>query len=112
MVLSGGGDAGKVDAAVTKREIEKLGFVGGVEAVNEHADELRQYVEEDSAEATETEINRRLLWTLEAGQLAWDDAARAAGAARIDKVFGAKNTERYYAAYNRGAETRIRELTV
>jgi uncharacterized protein YciW len=96
---------------MTKREIEKLGFESGVDAVNEHVDELRRYCDEETAEATEAEIKRRLLWTLEAGQLAWDDAARSAGAARIDKVFGAKNTERYYAAYNRGAETRIRELT-
>lgn len=96
---------------MTKREIEKLGFGGGVDAVNEHVDELRRYVEEDSAEATEAEIKRRLCWTLEARQLAWDDAARAAGAARLDNVFGAANVKRYYDAYNRGAEARIRELT-
>lgn len=95
---------------MTKREIEALGQHGGKADVDEyHANLSRDRGGEDYI--SDEEIRERLLATISRSHLSWDEAARGADAARLNRVFGAKNVKRYYAAYNRGAESRVEELT-
>lgn len=96
---------------MTKREIKQLGLEGGKSDVDEFHTNLCREPDDDGVYPTDEEIRARLKATLTPGHLSWDEGARNAGAAELNRVFGARNVERYYTAYNRGAEARIRELT-